>query len=143
MCLVINKNVKLPKVQKDGYCIGYKVICTNDVSLYRWYRYFIGENNSSREDTFLTPDESSFGKVSHGFHIFLRLRTTKNAMYFKSGYYNFSSTRKIIKVFYKPEDVVALGTWDKPNTSHNVVVTKMLIKSLDHICKVKEEKKQP
>jgi len=137
MCLSINKNVKLPKVQKDGYCIGYKVISKlNNDSLYHFYGYEIGVNKSTREGKFLTQAEISSGTVQKGFHIFLRLRTAKRAMYFKSGYYNFSSTRKIIKVSYKPEDVVALGTWEwSPISPHNVVVTEMLIKSLDHICK--------
>lgn len=129
MCLVINKRVKLPKVQKDGYCIGYKVISNMNDSIYQVHKYTIGLNRSTRMYKRLDEYEVSSNKVEQGFHIFLRLRTAIDKMY------KCSCERKVIKVFFKPIDVVALGTWQHKNSSHNVVVTKMFIKSSDHICK--------
>ena len=40
---------------------------------------------------------------------------------------------KLIEVYFKPEDVVATGVWDDAVTPENVVVTKMLIKTLKDI----------
>ena len=130
MCLVINKRVKLPKVQKDGYCIGYKVISNMNDSVYQVHQYTIGLNRSTRMDKRFDEYEVYNNRIERGFHIFLRLRTATDKMY-----RGISRYRKLIKVFFKPEDVVALGTWQLKNSSHNVVVTKMFIKSLDHICK--------
>lgn len=128
MCLIINK-VKSPKVQKDGYCVGYKVIySSNNESIYRSNFYALGENNSTRENKALSLYEINCDKVSEGFHLFLRLKDAKSQC---------NDVRKVIRCFFKPEDVVAFGTWECGDGCPNVVVTKLLIKSLDHICKEK------
>lgn len=130
MCLKIQKRVKLPKVRKDGYCIGYKVISFDNNSIYQFHEYTIGENLSNREDKSLTSTEKVFDEVEKGFHIFLCLRIAKESVLMTGNAY--FRERKMIRVYFRPKDVVATGTW---GTSNNVVVTKMLIKSLKHICK--------
>jgi len=127
MCLVINKKVRNNNHKEDGYCVGYKSIYKDsNESIYRDHIYRIGENKSDRGDNTLTQSETLYLTVHYGFHLFLHLRDAKDKTL---GY----SQRKIIKVFYKPEDVVAYGNWEEERGSPNVVVTKVLVKSLNDI----------
>jgi len=144
MCLRINNAVKLPKTDKDGYCKGYKAISSDqspNLSLFAglsldWmnrYKYFKGINQSSRLNKKLNDTEIFRGWVDHGFNLFLNKKDSllfKNKVLFKNKDYPI----KIIVAYFKPEDVVTTGTWPCGTKNYdNVVVTKMLIKSLKGI----------
>ena len=129
MCLVINKKVRNNHRKEDGYYVGYKVIYKeSNESIYRDHIYKTGVNHSDRKDKALAEYEITQGAVHYGFHLFLNL---KDARQKSCGY----GQRKIIKVFYKPEDVVVYGNWEEERGSSNVVVTKVLVKSLNGISK--------
>jgi len=40
---------------------------------------------------------------------------------------------KIIKVYFKPKDIVAIGTWSDNNDIREIVVNKLTIKSLKNV----------
>ena len=124
MCMSLNKRVKLPKVNSQGYCLAYKVVRYNHISTYQNYAYCEGVNYSGRGDKRLTALEKELGEVSAGFHLFVNLRAAK--------FYANQANCKIIEVYFKPVNVVALGTWGI-NGMHNVVVTKLVVKSLEGI----------
>ena len=117
MCLQVNFKIQNNrKPNKDGFLVGYKKITTSNSNVYssaRATEYKVGENISSRKFKDLTPYEEY--TVCEGFHISL------------SPLMNSVSVYKVITVYYKPEDVVAYGTFCG---SRCVVVTKMTIKSL-------------
>lgn len=126
--MIINRRVKLPKVDKDGYYKGYKVVRSNNRSIFEYFLYKIGENKSGRKSITLNALEEVNKVIEKGFHLFLNKR---DAIFEKEGRWDY----KIIEVFFKKENVVATGYWEKENTEENVVVTKLMVKSLEDISK--------
>ena len=132
MCLIRDKgaNVKR-KTDKDGFCIGWKILerDTNQAP-YRWvhggYQYAVGENISNRTDAKLTDRELTSSFIYEGLH----LHQTRKAARLGVGSYRINSEHcvptKIVKVFYKPEDVVDYGL-------SQVAVHKLTIKSLKNV----------
>ena len=50
MCLTINNSTKAKKPNKDGYCIGWKVMLKNNAAIFEDFRYKEGENVSNRQE---------------------------------------------------------------------------------------------
>jgi len=126
MCLKIDNTISLPKVDEDGYYKGYKVIYPNNYSILRGYLYQMGLNQSSRKNVNLYTSEKNYKLIDLGFHLFLNYKSAKIlASYQKSG-------AKVIEVYFKQEDIVATGKW---SSYRNVVVTKLLVKSLEEVRK--------
>lgn len=125
MCLEINKSVKLPKVNEEGYCVGYKLLLrgTNRASFRNDFIYRKGINVSDRPSKELTDEEKTLASISKGIHVFLNFKNTKDLSIRYNG-------DKIIEVYFKPEDVVATGTF---GARHCVVVLKVLVKSLKNL----------
>jgi len=129
MCLFVEK-IKKPKVHKNGFCTAWKVITDdnkspffNVISQYRVHSYQIGENI----DKFYNGID-----VDYGFHLLLKKGDAKILSKDKC----FSRPVKAIKVFYKPEDVIAYGKSNVTilnNLPHGVTVKKLTVKSLDEV----------
>ena len=128
MCLEIVKNAKAKKPNADGYCIGWKVVDTDNGAPYHWvhggYLYKEGKNVSDR----LSKDIQSWEhkNINHGFHVY---GSRKSARLGKIRYYALAQhcphpKTKIIKVYFKPEDVIAYGT------ENEIAVIKLTINSL-------------
>ena len=131
MKIITYKKLHRPKVNQDGYCLGYKVLDLNDCSPYQGILYKRGINKSDRESTELTTQETFSGLIRNGFHLFLSLKEAKKEVLEWDD--NIVNT-KIVKVYFKPEDIVAIGIWDDTGINvRNAVVTKLLIKSLKNI----------
>jgi hypothetical protein len=142
MCLKIDKSVKLKKPNKDGFCIGWKLVREDNSALIQSsYKYEVGLNFSDRiEYPELEDEEKAFNSVDYGFHLFLQKNGAKKLLEYRINRYgkdDYKNKCKLIKVFYKPKDVVAYGTMeynsfaeDELNKVHNVVVNKLTIKSL-------------
>jgi len=140
MCMMINNDVKLPTVDKDGYCVGYKIVMYNNSSFFfDHFKYKLGLNVSGRVSKELVPYETINQQVDAGLHIFLDLKETKkefrarNYKYFRFCPLNLFSLyrdEKIIKVYFKPEDVIATGFYFIGCNSKNAVVMQLFIKSL-------------
>jgi len=129
MCLAICNDVKLPPVNKQGYCVGYKVIQPDNRSSWYDHIYKKGVNYSNRIYKELDSHERSIQQIKNGIHVFLNLeearREEKRWM-----------DEKIIKVYFEPEDVVATGTYTYDgDISSNAVVLKVLVKSLNKVRK--------
>ena len=127
MCLKINYNIKASRVNKDGYCVGYKVVEVEQDGLksyYKGFKYCIGDFVSNRKSAQLEYNEVY--EINLGFHLF----TTRNeARRFKTGKF----ATRMIRVFYKPEDAVAYGFFLNRGCYESVVVHKMTISSLKAI----------
>jgi len=125
--MAIDNTVKIPKPNKEGYCVGYKSIRKDNRSSWRLFKYNKGVNVSDRPYQELTNEEKITNRISQGILVFLNLEEARvEAKHWRE---------KVIKVYFKPEDVVATGTYTSYNTilSKNAVVMKVLIKSLTPI----------
>jgi len=156
MCMIL-KNGKIDKnhgkVNSDGCLVGYKVIYNNDHSLlYGWdKKWEEGLNRSNRRTTSFLNYEEHNGPVYKGFHIYLSKKATKiyRERQKKDNSKNVRKNKglKVIKVYYKPTDIVSYG-YTKINeykirdgrmvdcsTKHlkTVVITKCMVKSLKGI----------
>lgn len=129
MCLLIDKKVRNNHHKEDGYCVGYKVLRDNNNSPYRGRSYSIGW-----QEAFL-KEEENLQEVRYGLHLFLNKKEAM--MELKDwGIIWGSSNYKIIKVYYRIEDVIAYGTFDIMRTrgiTKSVAVKKLLVKSLKDI----------
>lgn len=132
MCLKIDNTVHNTRRKENGYCVAYKnvtkkIIHGREENLSPFnnkHKYNIGVNIANVGSALLTEEEVSTCCIDHGFHLFLDYKVAKRI----AKEYN----NKTIKVYYKPEDVRAYGIWeDRP--IRNVVVTKLLVKSLKGI----------
>ena len=140
MCLYADQKKKLPRVDAEGYCIGWKVVDSDNTSPFKWviprvHEYKIGLNvdlgfNSSKNET-----GSACGyRVRSGFHI---CATRKDARQLAKNEC-FCKNPRAIQVFFKPEDVVATGSSNvnlknkdgSVRSPKGIVVTKLTIKSL-------------
>lgn len=142
MCLKIDKNIKPKKVNKDGFCVGWKLINENNSAIIQSdWDYKEGLNVSDRIDyPELVKDENDFKRVDYGFHLFLDKKWAKKLYDYRVNRYGYNSYKcctKLVKVFYKPKDVVAYGTMnytgipeEEINNAPNVVVRQLTIKSL-------------
>ena len=129
----------------DGYCIGYKVLSFRNDSPFKGFVYKEGINVSSTN----IFDERCLNNhpVHFGLHIFLN---------YKDALKDKQRNNKIVKVFFKKEDVVAYGDFvtyplfnamSKPSTNQydmnnfisqssrgkSAVVKKLIVKSLEPI----------
>ena len=161
MCMYVTKDnqFKLGRLNKEGYHTGWKLISKDNCSsFYSLYEYFIGVNISDRyfpstlkelgikdtEHANLYTEEyrpyslgssyTNYFAVHHGFHICptrseLRKLRNKNKNYRTITI----EKNKIIKVYYKPEDVIATGFWSDDHNIKTVVVNKLIVKSLDNV----------
>ena len=133
MCMVVNKTIKPNKVNAEGYCVGWKVLTSDNKSPFSagcGYQYKLEENVSSRPTTGYIRGEKVLDlftrknyihRIWEGFHLSLTRKDARKIFRKPQG-------RKVIKVFYKPQDVVAYGTFqDIPN----VVVTKLIVRSFE------------
>lgn len=145
MCLVINQSIKSKKPDKDGFCIGWKLIKKDNSSLIQDHFYKVGLNISNRNISIgckeYSEEEKRSGKIYYGFHLFLNKRGAKRiAEYRKNRYEKHYDPFKLIKIYYKPKDVIAYGTMEytgdpneEINETPNVVVNKLTIKSLERV----------
>ena len=125
MCMHVKDEAVNPKVLKNGFVLGYKILINNDrnVSPCEYFKYVLGENISDR----ISKERFEYEKygIVKGFHIFRNLKSAKIWL---------DMNEKIIKVYYKPEDVVAYGDTFYGLTKLPTVVTmKLTIKSFDGI----------
>ena len=136
MCLYIYDNIKPKRANKEGYCEAWKVVTIDNEAPLHDFIYDIGENFSSRVcpsfpiDKMHVPETSY--KVEEGFHIFLKRSDARN--FKKNAIMDGKSIKKekIIKVYYKPEYVVAYGTLNY-SLMQTVVVSRLTIKSLEGV----------
>jgi len=144
MCLLVDKSIKPNKPDKDGFCIGWKIIKENNSALIQdGYFYNLGLNFSSLYyDADIGPNFSiGYKRIYEGFHLFLNKNGARKLWNFRKKRYDkdYIDNTKLIKVFYKPEDVVAYGkmeysfSGDPINETPNVVVKKLTIKSLEGV----------
>ena len=139
MCMLIKRSIQTKKPNKDGFYTGWKVVTKANFPIFFYQGYNIGENISSRSyclsqyssellSNQLTLKEIIDQKVDYGFHICLDRKDARLAN-------QYSSTRrkKIIKVYYKREDVLAYGVWSDDKNVKQVVVDKMTIKSFEGV----------
>lgn len=157
MCMLL-KNNKVDKnhgkVNSDGYLVGYKVIYSNNKSFlypHSWDKNWKdGLNKSDRRTTSIIGREEHNGFVYKGFHIFLTKKATK--IYRERQKKDCSENvrknmgLKIIKLYYKPTDIVSYGYTIyefkirdgrmvdcSVKYLKTVVVTKCMVKSLEGI----------
>ena len=104
-------NIRLPTKR---YCVGYKVIGTDNISEY--YQYYWKEGVNTAKSDFM-------GMNAQGFHVF---RHYKDAVTYKRHIWEHYSSRrtKIIKVTFNPSKVecegdTKIGYW---NENHRLVI---------------------
>ena len=125
MCMIIDKRVKVTETE-DGYLVAYKNVNQHGMSPFQYsHTFVVGENQSSRSCAELTKREDKGEWVIEGFHLFVNKDDAiKSAVRWHD---------KTIKVYFKPEDVVATGVWEDNTSCQNVVVTKLIVKSLEKV----------
>ena len=140
MCLKIDPDVQLPQANTQGYCVGYKVIRTNNYPSYQHgIPYKKGIVESDRGSKELTESEQASKNILSGIHIFLDFQDAKIEVdHWNRDYHN----EKIIKVYFKPEDVIATGYFYAYHIEGSdvikfktTVVMKVLVRSVKGITK--------
>jgi hypothetical protein len=133
MCLAIDKKVRNNHHKENGYCVAYKIILRNNKPpCFMSYKYKVGINHAKldKREMALQGVYNPLLKF-HGLHLILSLEEAKAYRY------NNCPDTKIIKVFYKPEDVIAYGHsvhtvgLSAKYQGRSVVVKSCLIKSLE------------
>ena len=134
MCLLKDKKVRNNHHKENGYCVAYKIIRTDNYAPFQSdFKYSIGINISERSLKFLINEENNSTFAFSGLHLFLSLKETKDFFLDRFAF----EYVKIIKVFYKPEDVLFYGhSIDAPfpaakKNGISVVVKSCLVKSLE------------
>jgi len=129
MCLLKDKKVRNNHHKENGYCVAYKIISNDNYAPFQSeYKYSVGINIAGGGN-----EENNSTFAFSGLHLFLSLKETKDFLLdrFAIEYV------KIIKVFYKPEDVLFYGhSIDAPfpaakKNGRSVVVKSCLVKSLE------------
>jgi len=136
MCMHLKSkeiDLKHGKIDKDGYLVGYKVLRASKDSICYSYDWEIGLNVSSRTKKSRTKYEKRDYVIYQGFHILLSKSSAK--LFIKDFKDSLGDDNgHIIKVFYKPKDVVSYGYTNvvtpKQKLLKTVVVTKCTVKSL-------------
>jgi hypothetical protein len=128
--MIIDNSVKLPRANKEGYCLGYKVIKEDNTSSYQGFEYKEGITKAGFFNKAMSKKEIANGKVCQGIHIFLHL---ENAIE-EAKYWSIRCLHeKTIKVYFRKKDVIAIGYFKDRTSVENVVVKSILIKSLKEI----------
>ena len=141
MCLLKDKKVRNNHHKEDGLYVAYKIIRNDNVAPFQdSFKYSIGINIA--EMSYLEEENSTF--AFSGLHLFLSLKETKDFFHRSSSCFCLLDHLvfeyvKIIKVFYKPEDVLFYGhsidaPWEAAKKNgRSVVVKSCLVKSLEPI----------
>lgn len=148
MCLLVDKSVKpTKKIDKDGFLVGYKVLRKKNESPFFPQRYQNGWNfafNEFGNPLYQQPSQSNYISsketvIYRGFHIFLKRQDARDCIRTRVN----KGTCKIIKIHYKPEDVINYGVFIDwfASTDYNreissvkcVVVTKAFVRSFEKI----------
>jgi hypothetical protein len=130
MCLDITKESikETEELKTKGLpIIAYKILQPNMKSMYKIFQWKLGENKSDRESTELTKQELELMEINKGFHFFKN--KPKTCLYedphrcqYQCRYWSHyqhqyqcileKPTNKVFKVEIKPENLIALGTWN-------------------------------
>jgi len=146
MCLLKDKKVRNNHHKENGYCVAYKIINENNRAPFmRDFKYKVGENPANPaykvgEIPVFQAHPSRDGLrdfAFYGLHLMLSLEETKDFVvsHFSDEFTLFNA--KIIKVYYKPEDVIAYGYaidaafYNAKKNGRSVVVKSCLVKSLE------------
>lgn len=142
MCLLKDKKVRNNHHKEDGYLVAYKIVNENNRAPFmRDFKYEVGENPAYKNPVF-QPHPSRDGLLDfafYGLHLMLSLEETKDFVvsHFSDEFALFNA--KIIKVYYKPEDVIAYGYaidaafYNAKKNGRSVVVKSCLVKSLEDV----------
>jgi len=129
MCLLKDKKVRNNHHKENGYCVAYKIIRDSNYAPFMDnFKYSTGINIAERN-----YEENNSTFAFSGLHLFLSLKETKDFFLDRFAF----EYVKIIKVFYKPEDVLFYGhSIDAPfpaakKNGRSVVVKFCLVKSLE------------
>lgn len=146
MCLKVYKKIRNNHHKENGYCVAYKVIRKDNFSIFyqkETFQYHIGENVPKVTIFFKSHLNRKYNvgdDVDDGLHLFLDKSMAKGLILWNEKHsYNCPENMKVIKVFYKPEDVIAYGVsntyfyFSDNEVEKSVVVRKLTIKSLDPI----------
>ena len=135
MCMNISESRKI-KLNSEGYHIGWKIVTYDNYAPYCWihtgYLYKVGENTCCR-DYPLTDAEKCLGEIRSGFHIYQTRQDARKGIKIYIDCCDSPSRVKIIKVYFKPEDIVAFGNVNLTDihiSTKNLVIKKLTIKSL-------------
>ena len=138
MCLSLGmKKVRVKKPNKDGFCIGWKIVQLNNFAPFKsYFQYKLGENEAVLGKEYFPTLE-----IRYGFHFFTtRYAARVDILGWKA--IGEGGKHKIIKVYYKPEDVIAYGSFSENNylkAGHPVewfdcvCVKKLTVRSLEPV----------
>jgi hypothetical protein len=136
MCLEITKESikETEELKAKGLpIVAYKILWPDMESMYKRFQWELGENKSDRESAELTEEELEFKEIHEGFHFFknkpeicpnecwsqylchYRYRCPYRYQYPYQYRYQClvkESANKVFKVEIKPENLIALGTWE-------------------------------
>ena len=130
MCLRVDSSVKAKKVNKNGYCIGWKIMTSSKSAWYASGQYKLGLNTSDRTDKrhacisgFLSDDLVYWQQMPYpnlfikGYHLFLKRDDARFLIKNISERHEILCNRKLenhekpilVQVLYKTTDVIAYG----------------------------------
>jgi hypothetical protein len=113
--------------------VAYKILWPDMKSVYEGFQWKLGENKSDRESAELTEQELESKRIHKGFHFFKdKPKTCQYPNLYRCPYqyqyqcqyqcryhyhYQYQCTskkpiNKVFKVEIKPENLIALGTWE-------------------------------
>ena len=134
MCLKVT-TIKVPnRKNTDGFHLGWKVLRENNSPVFfpKEYTYAVGENVPRDLQNMLTTSFADGERIHQGLHLFL---TRKDARAFLKHVGTTYGVAKIVKAYYKYEDIMSYGITDShvafaSGGTPSVVVKKLTIKSL-------------
>lgn len=122
MCLQKLDIKKTRKLQKSKRTFTvYKLLTSNNYSIFKPYHYELGINKSDRKSRTLEKYELEEKKVYEGLHVFANKRS---AIKYNNGMY------RIIKIYGKSHDLIGSGKW---NDKTCYVFTKLEVRSFENI----------
>jgi len=145
MCLIVKDGIKLGKINSEGFHIGWELITKDNLPVFMPMpvnlSYKIGENISNRSER-CSPNDIINGtkfyifenmggriRIDFGYHLCLTRKEARAIRHVGRPSQD-RKTGKVIKVYYKPEDIIATGVWGDDGITKSVVVDKLTIKSL-------------